>query len=224
MNLQCYIGSSVLLVCRLHGHSATMSSSGSHGYIVKSRVDTLSSDSDDEKATMSSGKPPQTSVQHVISKVLKTAEVFSGSGKHSKSLARRGVDTFEIDIKHSADFDMSDAAKVTTLTNTLMIHDRRQYVHFAPPCNTYSSARHPRIRPSDIHLWNPMGSYGFPWIPIVLYPVLNPKHTDQNRTVMRGHTGILMGFHRAWNLVVYLREFCLWQTVLLRTQSVQLTS
>jgi hypothetical protein len=72
-------------------------------------------------------------------------EVFAGSANLSRSVARTGMRVAAWDLRHGPQFDMSQISAVRDLTD-IAIASGARYVHFAPPCNTYSRARWPRIR------------------------------------------------------------------------------
>ena len=72
-------------------------------------------------------------------------EVFAGSGNLSAAVANRGMETMSWDLQDGPACDMSQDCVVQDLTDRAVLSGAR-YVHFAPPCNTYSTARWPRIR------------------------------------------------------------------------------
>jgi hypothetical protein len=86
----------------------------------------------------------------VEEKKHKTYEFFSGSGNLSRALRRRGFGTREIDLKHSVEHDLSSSECSFKLMEEV-VSDEADYASFAPPCNTYSNARFPKIRPTS---WN----------------------------------------------------------------------
>lgn len=80
---------------------------------------------------------------------LKALEVFSGQGSLSQALVQQGVPVEQVELLHGPENDMSNP----NVLHRLVVRARRcewNYVHLAPPCNTYSVARYPRLR------WSPM--------------------------------------------------------------------
>ena len=72
-------------------------------------------------------------------------EVFAGSGHLSNALETVGMRSFRFDILLDPSHDMSQkdcVVHILKLAKSL----RCQYVYLAPPCNTYSAARYPKIR------------------------------------------------------------------------------
>jgi hypothetical protein len=76
----------------------------------------------------------------------KVMEVFAGSGNLSRSFARHGMQVRKVDLSMGEEFDMSDMGKVEDIINSAI---DCKYVHFAPPCNSFSIARYPKIRPAS---------------------------------------------------------------------------
>jgi len=108
------------------------------------RVDELTDsdpdDNDKQTATSSMIVPPP----HARTGP-KTMEVFSGTGKLSKALARQGADTLEIDLMISDKWDMSDNRVSDEITHQAIV-GHKDYCHIAIPCNSYSVARYPKLR------------------------------------------------------------------------------
>ena len=76
---------------------------------------------------------------------LRFAEVFSGEGALSTEFQRRGFHSLAIDYTRGGILhDISNDEVVESLKNKLLMY---HYVHFAPPCNTFSNARFPKWRP-----------------------------------------------------------------------------
>ena len=73
------------------------------------------------------------------------AEFFSGSGGLSKALEKVGIRCQEYDLKLNVSHDMSDMARARELLAECVRREVR-YVHFAPPCNSFSMARFPKLR------------------------------------------------------------------------------
>ena len=71
-------------------------------------------------------------------------EVFSGSGNLSSALLRRGLVMDQVDLAISPSHDLTQDSVVESLC-AKALSGRWCYAHFAPPCNTYSVARFPRI-------------------------------------------------------------------------------
>jgi hypothetical protein len=71
-------------------------------------------------------------------------EVFSGSGTLSKALRKHNFETEEIDLLRGIHLYMSDPEIVNRLVDTSK--SNMKYAHFAPPCNSYSIARYPKLR------------------------------------------------------------------------------
>ena len=75
----------------------------------------------------------------------KMMEVFAGSGNLSRACRRQGMAAWEVDIARGDHYDFSNAQVANTVVDVALANDVK-YCHFAPPCNTYSRARHPRAR------------------------------------------------------------------------------
>ena len=77
-------------------------------------------------------------------------EVFCGSGRLATALARRGVlmDKYDLALG-GAQHDLTSNEVVDDLTSKATSSEW-DYGHFAPPCNTYSVARYPRIRSGPV--------------------------------------------------------------------------
>ena len=120
--------------------------SGGGCKIVSAPCHNLLSDSDDETSTApvkQQNCPPPVPMP---CSSLRTAEVFSGSGKLSKALERQGVhESLQIDLRFNPEHDMSSVVASQNLTQE-MFDSGRGYVHVAVPCNTYSPARWPKLR------------------------------------------------------------------------------
>ena len=87
---------------------------------------------------------------------LKMAEVFAGCGALSHAMSHRGFPTWTVDFKiGGAAHDFSNADTAMKLANDLGDFN---YIHFAPPCNTFSMARYPKLR------------IGFPNVSNISYP------------------------------------------------------
>ena len=72
-------------------------------------------------------------------------EIFAGSCRLSKSLARQGFQAQSKDIQIDTAHDMSqDAAVVGAMHDAT--ENNTKYVHLSPPCNSFSRARWPRVR------------------------------------------------------------------------------
>lgn len=75
---------------------------------------------------------------------LKMAEVFAGCGALSEAMGTRGFPTWSIDYAiGGSKHDFSSAPTADALAKMLASY---HYVHFAPPCNTFSMARYPKLR------------------------------------------------------------------------------
>lgn len=72
------------------------------------------------------------------------AEIFCGSGNLSRALEVYFV-AHQYDLQIDVSHDFSKWARVEKIAAFLMASGCR-YVHMAPPCNTYSNARYPKIR------------------------------------------------------------------------------
>ena len=75
-------------------------------------------------------------------------EVFSGSGNLSAALSKKGFATLEYDLLKDAQHDMTNPKFVNYLKQ-LPKKVNLKYCHLAPPCNTYSQARYPKIRTAN---------------------------------------------------------------------------
>ena len=78
-------------------------------------------------------------------------EFFSGSNHLSSELVSSTClqNMYVIDACHGPAHDVSDYLVVKAMCEWMRKH-RPAYVHFAPPCNTFSIARHPKVR-SKLH-------------------------------------------------------------------------
>ncbi|CAE7383616.1 unnamed protein product, partial [Symbiodinium sp. CCMP2456] len=76
----------------------------------------------------------------------RVAEIFSGSGNLSKALCDVDLPAIEYDLIKSPEHDMYNTLKMEKIRDTVMGAPNIQYIHLAPPCNTFSQARWPKIR------------------------------------------------------------------------------
>ena len=74
---------------------------------------------------------------------VEAAEVFAGSGRLSAAIRSKGIGCKEYDLKKNPKHDFSNQKK---MQNILLELENFKYVHFAPPCNSFSQARWPKIR------------------------------------------------------------------------------
>lgn len=72
-------------------------------------------------------------------------EVFAGSGNLTAALEKKGLHCDKVDILLCDGHDMSKKQTVKEL-GAADDSITYKYVHLAPPCNTYSAARYPKIR------------------------------------------------------------------------------
>lgn len=82
-------------------------------------------------------------------------EVFAGCARLSRAVRRRGPQTQAWDILYDAKYDMEDPvsfARLFSELKSLLKQERLLGVHLAPPCTTWSIARHPMVR-SRKWLW-----------------------------------------------------------------------
>lgn len=77
--------------------------------------------------------------------VRSTMEIFAGQGVLSSELGKVGFMANVVDLKDDPMDDMSQATTISALHSEAIVCNVR-YAHFAPPCNTFSPARWPRIR------------------------------------------------------------------------------
>ena len=76
----------------------------------------------------------------------RSLEIFSGSGRLSAPLSGQGWATDQVELSWGgAEHDMSQEPVVQKLLHGIREQSWR-YVHLAPPCNTYSAARYPKLR------------------------------------------------------------------------------
>lgn len=76
-------------------------------------------------------------------------EFFSGSEHLTAEFASKGFVVLPIDIRKGKHFDMRKFELPALIKDFVIEHHKNGgtiYCHFAPPCNTYSSARYPKIR------------------------------------------------------------------------------
>ncbi|CAK9104678.1 Uncharacterized protein SCF082_LOCUS48825, partial [Durusdinium trenchii] len=84
---------------------------------------------------------------------VRMAEVFAGCGALSKEMSRRGFVTKAVDfLLGGPEHDMSNDGVCQTLGDEFL---KYTYVHFAPPCNTFSAARYPKLRTKQYPLGLP---------------------------------------------------------------------
>ena len=74
-----------------------------------------------------------------------TMEVFSGSGNLSKALADQHFHTDQVDLAVDPAHDLSKRSVSEALARRAE-QQSTFYTHLAPPCNSYSVARLPRLR------------------------------------------------------------------------------
>lgn len=74
---------------------------------------------------------------------FKTLELFAGEHHLSTELANRGFTAYTMDILTGHDLSSQKYVKYLQDDADKNTFD---YVHFAPPCNTFSCARFPRLR------------------------------------------------------------------------------
>ena len=77
-------------------------------------------------------------------------EVFAGSCHLSQAFSKLGYQTFPIDVKINAQHDLGSGNNIVMDVVCKLEAETglKPYIHFAPPCSTYSQARYPRIRSS----------------------------------------------------------------------------
>ena len=77
-------------------------------------------------------------------------EVFAGSCHLSDAFSKLGYQTFPIDVKISTQHDLKLGSHfvMDVISKLEAKTGLKPYIHFAPPCSTYSQARYPRIRSS----------------------------------------------------------------------------
>ena len=77
-------------------------------------------------------------------------EVFAGSCHLSDAFRKLGYQTFPIDVKISTqpDLKLGSHFVMDVISKLEAKTGLKPYIHFAPPCSTYSQARYPRIRSS----------------------------------------------------------------------------
>ena len=77
----------------------------------------------------------------------KAWEVFSGQGGLTKALRLKGFDVTPVDVRLEPTLhDLSDPHVFDSMSRQIEHDPELRYVHFAPPCATYSNARWPRLR------------------------------------------------------------------------------
>ena len=76
------------------------------------------------------------------------AEVFSGVGALSKACEEFGFKSMQFDLLNNESHDMSKATNMEFIKSVLLTNNVK-YCHFAPPCNTFSAARFPKLRLPD---------------------------------------------------------------------------
>ena len=72
-------------------------------------------------------------------------EVFSGSGHWSRSLARRGFDTWEFDYCNDGHDDILNPHRFLDLAEGIL-SGKYSALHFGTPCRSWSKARSPKLR------------------------------------------------------------------------------
>ena len=76
---------------------------------------------------------------------IHVAEFFAGSGNLGAALARQGFTVAAFDLKISTSHDFTNCDKVQRMVDGALQKDTK-YAHFAPPCNSFSIARWPKLR------------------------------------------------------------------------------
>jgi hypothetical protein len=71
-------------------------------------------------------------------------EMFAGCKELTKSLTKLGLTTKAFEIEDGDEFNILNKATFAQLRNWLMSGTR--YIHFGPPCKTFSMARWPKVR------------------------------------------------------------------------------
>ena len=105
-------------------------------------------DSEDEsdpptKDAVRDGPPSQDAVRD-----LRAAEFFAGSCNLTRALRDVGVACESYDLKLSRAHDFFNTDKVQLMLSEVLNHGIT-YAHFAPPCNSFSMARFPKLRPGN---------------------------------------------------------------------------
>ena len=73
------------------------------------------------------------------------AEFFAGSKRLSQALQGEGITCQDYDLKDDLQHDMSDIRRAQHMLMECQTRGIR-YAHFAPPCNSFSVARFPKLR------------------------------------------------------------------------------
>jgi hypothetical protein len=95
--------------------------------------------------------PAQTASSHDATEPLGskgTLEVFSGSGHLSQAMTKQGFSAVQVDIEMGPQNDMSDS-RVGNMVLNRALKNNTVYGHLAPPCNTYTRARWPKLRSKE---------------------------------------------------------------------------
>lgn len=102
-------------------------------------------DSDDECEPHGPTVPRPPATPSPGKAALNFLEVFSGGGTLTRAFTCMKFNCLAVDILSDPADDLSSGQCVARLL--AMAGSRRfQYVHFAPPCNTFSAARFPKLR------------------------------------------------------------------------------
>ena len=75
-------------------------------------------------------------------------ELFSGSKHLTSALHMCGINAVGFDIIDDTEFDILNPAFYTRVEHYM--HSGTRYVHFGPPCRTFSQARYLRVRSHDL--------------------------------------------------------------------------
>ena len=121
-------------------NSNTASSSSTATRLAYNMIGVISSNT-----ASSSNTPPLQRGTLEGNEVVSTMEVFSGSGNLSNALGHQGFNASAIDIANDPEDDLANPSSVPALVEEV-VHTNTRYAHLAPPCNTFSIARYPKIR------------------------------------------------------------------------------
>ena len=135
----------------------------SDGDIPPLVTDTESNDGDEPahlfasnaKTSTDSGDLSESEDDALASNAKTFLEVFSGTGALSRAIGYHGFTTLTLDIENGDGEDMASADTLQRVKE-LVCDGNMGYCHVAPPCNTFSTARLPKLRSKA----NPCGKKG----------------------------------------------------------------
>ena len=107
--------------------------------------DLTESDSGDEMKLDEGMAAPMPTNNSKSKPAVVVAEVFCGKGVLSRACQSYGLQIQKYDLHLNAAHDMSSIRFAQNMAQNMLLANV-VYSHFAPPCNTFSGARYPKLR------------------------------------------------------------------------------